>query len=430
MKKRVCVVLGGVVVLVVLFAGAAWVGLRSGPTASPPAEDPLARLARERSGLSPNAAVHYLAASIELANPPIESWDEILPADSTVAPPDELIDWVYANAGAWEECRRGALAPHFWVAAQRGDGGAVELPAIEPLRRVARLAALRARIARDGRDAAEYADCMVVLSRLARHAHQQPTLIGYVVAAALDAMLDERILLPLAWPESDADGRLDYATRILGCFEDCPSPQSALREEQDLAAWMYQSGAMSRSGLLRFVGTARFCGELDRCIAPFGTLLGQPLDVQTDPAAPSRAIIAALRTRAVSWLNPSGVLARALVPAFERPIELYWLTEARRRGGRTVVNIFVQRDRTGRLAESLAGLNGASAIDPFSGKPFVFRATEDEAGGAGASPGGFRLYSLGPDRDDDGGRNEPAIARNMGLGRPAADGDLVIWPPK
>ena len=64
----------------------------------------------------------------------------------------------------------------------------------------------------------------------------------------------------------------------------------------------------------------------------------------------------------------------------------------------------------------------ALVTDPFSGKPFCYRATGE----------GFILYSAGVDRDDDGGRH----SRSWGRSRPdnaydeywQPDGDYVFWP--
>jgi hypothetical protein len=53
--------------------------------------------------------------------------------------------------------------------------------------------------------------------------------------------------------------------------------------------------------------------------------------------------------------------------------------------------------------EAVAGLGGASVIDPHTGEPFIY-----EVGG-----GGFDLYSVGPNRTDDGARHHPV------------DGDIV-----
>ncbi len=53
------------------------------------------------------------------------------------------------------------------------------------------------------------------------------------------------------------------------------------------------------------------------------------------------------------------------------------------------------RDREGHYPETLGGLGAAEPrlVDPFSGEPYRYRKVEK----------GYRLYSLGADREDDGG---------------------------
>jgi hypothetical protein len=66
------------------------------------------------------------------------------------------------------------------------------------------------------------------------------------------------------------------------------------------------------------------------------------------------------------------------------------------------------------LAALVPGILAAVPADPFTGRPLVYI----------KDPGGFRLYSLGPDGLDDGGR---PIAGNI---RPGSRGDLVLAPDR
>lgn len=65
-------------------------------------------------------------------------------------------------------------------------------------------------------------------------------------------------------------------------------------------------------------------------------------------------------------------------------------------------------------------LLAAAPVDEFTGKPLLYHSDSS----------GIRLYSVGPDRDDDGGRPVSDASRTLRLwSRPPPDGDLVFLAP-
>jgi len=94
---------------------------------------------------------------------------------------------------------------------------------------------------------------------------------------------------------------------------------------------------------------------------------------------------------------------------------MFYQGQARRGALLTVLAIRQYQDRSGRLPESLdmlltEGLLAELPMDPFSGQPLVYQSTGS----------GFKLYSLGPDFDDDGGAENVKPAQTQG--------DYVFWP--
>jgi hypothetical protein len=91
-------------------------------------------------------------------------------------------------------------------------------------------------------------------------------------------------------------------------------------------------------------------------------------------------------------------ISRTMLPSLRRAVELGELVRARQSGTRAVMAIvkYMQRNE-GRAPDSLDAVQESNAqdfVDPFSGKPLIYRKTTD----------GWMLYSIGPNLKDDGGR--------------------------
>ncbi len=120
-------------------------------------------------------------------------------------------------------------------------------------------------------------------------------------------------------------------------------------------------------------------------------------------------------------LAQKSFLLRMQAPAVDRLGDLIWRQKTSRRALRTAVAVLRCGRDKGVYPPTLDALVAdqymkESPIDPYSGKPFVYRRTGD----------GFLLYSWGLNLVDDGGRQG---TRQNGQPRAWADnGDEVFWP--
>ncbi len=87
----------------------------------------------------------------------------------------------------------------------------------------------------------------------------------------------------------------------------------------------------------------------------------------------------------------------------------------KQRGNLTAIAVLSYLQEHNQLPESLEFITDDFKIDPYSGKPFVYKPSGNE----------FILYSIGVDRDDDGGQHHQRFGVNYDA---APDGDFVFWP--
>ena len=113
---------------------------------------------------------------------------------------------------------------------------------------------------------------------------------------------------------------------------------------------------------------------------------------------------------------PSLAVAGCGQLASSQPHLLWAETSAHRAAVSCVVAILEFRAKENRLPKRLDELvpqfPKSAAIDPYSGRPFVYRVNQDGTD--------FVLYSVGSDQDDDGGVHTDELR---------SPGDRVFWPP-
>jgi hypothetical protein len=103
--------------------------------------------------------------------------------------------------------------------------------------------------------------------------------------------------------------------------------------------------------------------------------------------------------------SPSNMLNSLMIPILPDVAAAIGVRLTRERLAKTALRLVERRVDSGSLPTDLTNL-GSEAIDPFSGKPFLFvRRTR-----------GFKLYSVGGNGRDDGGVK----------GEKTTDGDLVV----
>lgn len=113
--------------------------------------------------------------------------------------------------------------------------------------------------------------------------------------------------------------------------------------------------------------------------------------------------------RAAKTVRPRGFMARIFLPSLERALASDIATVASLRAAQAAVGAARYRLAHGHPPEALTP--AFDAVDPFTGRPLLFRVQAD----------GFRIYSAGPDGRDDGGKVEGPQAIDLGL--------VVRWAP-
>lgn len=359
----------------------------------------------------------------------------------------ELID-AYAKAGVYDHLAEAAARRYAARPAPVTPGQplfTVLLPDLGKSRQLARVCAARMEAARAKGDAKQYGEALEQMLALARASRCQPFLIDDLVGIAIESMALSRVRVAL---ESRPDAALlDEIARALKAQE-CPlDPADPFEGERlasrDTIAWFFSDPANVRMGpyskgarsLASISGTNVIAGRLGTysqnqaaAKATFDTLTGlarlEPYQ-RPMPAPPA--------------LNqePSLFLQRAIVPATGNALASIDLIELQRRACRVMLALERHRVTLGFYPERLDDLAprfiGELPIDPWSGKPFVYRRVEPGS----ESPGrGFVLYSVGSDRTDDGGKG-PADPRSIRYyitrypPDPSAAGlDLVLSDPE
>ena len=400
---------------------AALIVIRCGPTAAVPTQDPIARLNAEHANLESNAADLYATAFQSLRGELKGEWtnrDQWRFGDPV---PEDVADWVAKNADAIEATTRAARMSNCWFPLKRdAAGGSFALDDMDGMRALAKLCYARARVAAAEHDLQAFAESVETIDHIGRHAFQPPLLITHLVGLACLSLSQDAVLAPYAWPAVSPENRAAYAQRIAVCFDPPPSLAEAFTFDQESCVWMVVQEQKRNPGFSIVAPAARVAGELEQRFAPLHAIAAQPPTQQADPDNPLRRDIEEAAGTGASWLNPPRMFADLLAPSLLRTIDLHTRVIITQRAGGTVVELFSIRDRTGKFPDSLDAIAGVFKIDPYTGQPFIYRLTND----------GFTLYSVGVDRDDDGGTHHSRFGEQRATTQPAGppDGDYVFWP--
>ena len=421
--RKVLIALGILVILLIALPVGFLIYLCSGPTAPAPTEDPAQRLNREHAGLGDNAAGLYEAAFAALKGEPQDDWTGKNGWKHGDSVPAEAVAWVAENAEAIEKGRTASRCANCWFQHTRDETGSVDLPHLKDMRRLTKLFYWRALAALDERDLATLMDSLEVAERMARHTSETPALIPQLVSVAILAVPQYIILEPYTWEELAPADRRAYAARVQPCLTEPPSLADAIRFDRDAVIWWFpRTTDPMFVSMPRFLASPeRLAGEFQRSLGPTLELAAQPLDQQLDRTSPLRRRVDALKNEPPFALNFPRVFANMLTPSLTIALDIRARVIARQRGNHTVIELFAIRDQTGQFPVTLDAIDGDFKIDPFSGQPFVYRLTDD----------GFTLYSVGYDRDDDGGAHHRRFGDRRGTRDdpdPPPDGDYVFWP--
>ncbi len=286
--------------------------------------------------------------------------------------------------------------------------------------------------------------------RMASHLHQRPFHVQHLVAAACerDAAAQFLALLSRHYP-NDAPGQLEKA-RALDKHR-CPvavtDEVEALWARDHVESWHEWAQDPTRHpGLSEFLSSWT---ALSQDVPTVEALAGTPpfkdadelrAAIQASSVEHDLAVAKKLDTLYQEWIEPPFHQAWKQREAFHarycesaktapslavygcgdlqthRLTMLRELTRLYRTATECVIAIHEFRDAKGHLPKSLADLVPDYAesphIDSFSGKPMIFRVTEDGSD--------FTLYSVGSNQIDDGGLHGRELDD---------DSDFVFWPP-
>jgi hypothetical protein len=280
------------------------------------------------------------------------------------------------------------------------NGGPEEakMPHLARFREAARLLGGRAvLLAHAGKGDDALAQCETIL-RVADHAHRDPTLVPALVAWAIrgiDVDVAESVLsVTDSSPEvcralQGGVARVDQKAELVG----------ALRGERVMdSVWVH---AKVRR-IWENVGTwASYVGQTETNVAEYKFL--RMMDEQTDalaldwPESYRRAKGVSDHFEHRSWY-PGEWINGMVFPVAARALEADERIQARLDGLQIALALKQYKAQNGVYPDSLARLRSAGfdiPRDRFTGKEFVYR----------REGAGFLIYSLGPDMDDDNGRD-------------------------
>jgi hypothetical protein len=318
-----------------------------------------------------------------------------------------------------EILRQASKRPHSVFEVNWEDGAGALFPHMAKLREATRwVTAKMLMTAADGDVDGALEWCEVALG-MSEHAAQEPTLIGQLVAVAMQAIVlngTEQVLNEGAPSAAAAQRLIEYLPNIdmRGHFAD------AMLGERAWGRWCFQEARRNRSG---FAGGFGVGGpELDYWpLYLYSTPLGEPV-LKSDELVYldlMRKHIEAVRLpsrEAASRLHElqdegyripvTAPISKILLPVFSRAHMKRDQAIAQLGELRIVLALKVFKQQHGGYPASLAdlqkGLSWKVPEDVFSGKPLRYQTKGD----------GFILYSLGSDLDDDGGLGPKAAGKS------------------
>ena len=349
-----------------------------------------------------------------------------------------LAAWIESNAEPLQRIHEASRRSRYYAPLIAGSGSgdamvmSILLPVLQELRDAARLLKIRAMLRiHEGKLEAAWED-LFAIHRLSRLAGQDPTLIGALVAIAIDSVAIQGDTALAADPRLQEP----LARTMLSNLKTLASPASVVEKLNTAERFMYLDSvcavASGRVGLSELAGDgsgeafgwiARFASAVlvnwdvslrmgnqwyDRLVAAANL----PTHAQRNEAfaeinADTRKLSAELRTTKTALyglLAPRAVISRQLgnvfvsllLPAVSSAMDAENRSTALTRLNTLSLALTVYRTEHGDYPESLSELENEFddlPTDPFSGETFRYRREDD----------GFVIYSVGPNlRDNDG----------------------------
>lgn len=169
------------------------------------------------------------------------------------------------------------------------------------------------------------------------------------------------------------------------------------------------------------VPRAQRLADRDQTEAFVEARLGRVLEAAQRPIWEALPALEAIHQEAI----PPELAIAGLMPRWSRTLQTKAVMQARRRGLRQMLALELYRAERSSYPKALTNLIPeylpALPLDPFTGEHFVYRVQDAEEDLHGR---GYLLYSVGPDRVDDGGQGHPAGVYTAGRARTGVD--LII----
>lgn len=360
--------------------------------------------------------------------------DAAMRGDAEALRSPEIAAWIESNRAAVEDIRAATKLEYrgYELKSEKGDLISAMLPNLSPVREATRAMIAGGRQAQAEGRVADAVTAYLDAARAGAQTGQGHTLIESLVGVAVQSAANNAILDLAA---SASAGEVDFDA-IASELEQAGAPRPPSQTMQaervmflDSTQRLFErdpdSGRVrpSPQGIQQFLAFGASSGDDPTSLSMAWNLAGANFDdtiaegnayydrIAAAAALPYQEGRAVLREVEESLTQPTAnPVLRSLLPAFSRSQFIRTRGETERRGTVTVARIRAFEQRNGRLPDSLDELGaGSSFIDPFSNTGFRYERTGD---------GGFRLYSLGDNGQDDGGVHDPK----------AETDDFVIWP--
>ena len=313
-------------------------------------------------------------------------------------------EYLDRNRAALAHLRRAVTIPECRFPIRLTDGPRVRLPHLVKLRQGARLLAIEGLLfASEGRarEASEnLADCL----KLGRSLAKEPMMISRLVRLAMDAIAlrsIERTLNLVAF----GDARLHEMDRLLEAREkDSACTRCLVGEVMFANDWMRRASAKNivswsnvGGGSVVFLPLYYVAGWRDVDLAWYLRFCGRTIEHRRrHPPGTGKA------PAPVTSVPRHCLMSRGMLPCWESFFAKENRILALCRAARAAVAVQRYRLKRGALPGSLKDLVPeylrSAPLDPFSGKPLIYRKLKK----------GFSVHSVGWNGKDDGGRHKPA----------------------
>lgn len=343
--------------------------------------------------------------------------------------------WAEKNAKGLEQFAAAARMPKcfFRLKSESGSLLGVMLPELPTIRAVAVLTAARARLRLLEGNVDGALDDAATLLQVSRHMQAQPFLIQYLVGSAVGTLAYD-VLLDVPRLSSGPVGYEQVITKLKR-FDHEPAAPTRQVQMEKLSAWDFAQ---------RFVKDSHGDGRYDTMVLPKEAReLGLPEGSSSlDPPQTLDAIVNEISEYFDQWgpvfaadYQKARTLGGALEgrvagkknsvlgmisPAFSRVAVVHRRLIASRNAVRVVLELHAYQAKNGAwpadLDQALSESTARTALDPFSGQPFIYRLKDGQP----------LLYCVSENGSDDHGE----VFRKEGKPGWGETGDYIFWPPQ